>query len=852
MLSINTIKSNSQTKYYTEDEFLAPSKKAASQSNQAALTQTIAYGKGAYLLGLQGNLTPHDFEALLTGFKPGKIERIRGRQTRPDNQERLGENLTFSAPKSVSMTLHLNRDLRLFEAHTEAVKFVLDEIEQRYIHTRIRVNGNCQIVNTGNLTAALIPRHTSGDGDMQLYTHALIFNGTKRTDGQWRSLHNNALSEQQWLGSLYRQKLAQTVQDLGYEIYETQHGFELKGISPQDIQVFSKRARAIVQKLQQQGKEINPNNRDKATLTTRKAKRHDKTLEEYQQHWQTEASDHGITAPIPQNTPVFLPTQKTASMALNSAIAHLSEHSVSFRIEDIYKYVFSASIQKFELSELDQEINTNKQLLPLEQGRLTTAQTLEREINTVKQWMKGQGQATPLLSNPNLEKTKLNSGQAEAIKRTLTSTDTHQIIHGLSGVGKTNALEVLRQQLPKTGVKIKGFSPTIEAASQLQEELGIKTNTVAHLVLSQPKAEPNQLWIIDEAVMMSANQMSQIALKAESVGARILLVEDKGQNSSVEAGSPLRSLINHGATTHSISQIIRQQNSIPKQAVELIANGNGASALELLNNHGYVIEIEDRDERARTVAKQYLELSPKKRKQTLIVTDTNKERLSIIQAIRQGLKAERELVESVKAVQLVSRNLTREKSQHLNNYQIGDYLKLHRDYKGTSLQKGQLYQIEDYTGEELVVSSQGGRIYHFNPAKCKDQQVFTSQSIEIAVGDNLRWSAGADKNKGQINGKHITVVSIEDTSMTVVDERGATQSVSLLQPLPVDYNLVSTFYRARGKSKQRIIVSTANDPTSSLEPFYVKISRQTKELTVYTQNLEKLRGWVNRSSVQEL
>ncbi|MGK7935807.1 MAG: hypothetical protein AB4206_08410, partial [Xenococcaceae cyanobacterium] len=55
----------------------------------------------------------------------------------------------------------------------------------------------------------------------------------------------------------------------------------------------------------------------------------------------------------------------------------------------------------------------------------------------------------------------------------------------------------------------------------------------------------------------------------------------------------------------------------------LIANGHGASALELLNNHGYVTEIEDREERARQVAKQYLELSPKERKQTLIVTGTN-------------------------------------------------------------------------------------------------------------------------------------------------------------------------------------------------------------------------------------
>ncbi len=374
---------------------------------------------------------------------------------------------------------------------------------------------------------------------------------------------------------------------------------------------------------------------------------------------------------------------------------------------------------------------------------------------------------------------------------------------------------------------------------------------MAHLVLSKPESKPNQLWIIDEAGMMSAKQMQEISLKAESVKARILLVGDKGQNSSVEAGSPLRSLIDHGAKTHSISKIIRQQNSTQRQAVELIAEGNGLKALELLNDKGYVTEIEDREERSRSVAQQYLKLSPSERKQTLIVTGTNKERLSITTEIRNGLKASGELTESVKAVQLVSRNLTKEQSSKLHNYQIGDYIKLHRQYKGTPLQKGKLYKVEGSDGNDLLLSSYGGRNYRLNPAQFKDKQVFTSQEIELAVGEQLRWSSGADKHQGQINGKQITVTYFNDMSMNVVDNQGQTQEVSLLQPLPVDYNLVSTSYRAQGKSKKRVIVSATNDPTSSLEPFYVKISRQTKDLTVYTQNLDQLRNWVERSNAQQ-
>lgn len=540
---------------------------------------------------------------------------------------------------------------------------------------------------------------------------------------------------------------------------------------------------------------------------------------------------------------------KLALDELESAIAHLSERSVSFRREDIYQYVFSR-LQSFELDELDYEIEQHSSLIRTVGGRFTTVEALEREIETVQLWMKGQGEATPLLSNLDLEGTQLNSGQAEAILQALTSKDKHQIIHGLSGVGKTKALGELIRQLQETGISVQGFSPTSSAAAELQKELGIPTNTVEHLALSQPEHVLNQLWIIDEAGMMSARQMQAIGRKALEIGARLLLVGDKGQNSSIEAGSPLKSLIAHGATTHSIREIIRQQNSIQKQAVELIADGNGSAALELLNANGYITQLASRKDRATAIALHYLALSPKERNQTLIVTGTNAERSSITKTIRAGLKAEGMLGEEVKTVQLVSRQFTAEQARRADNYSVGNYIRLHRDYQSSQLKKGQLYKVERRRGDELIVSSYGGRLYRFNPIQYKDKEVFHAQEIEIAVGDSLRWTA-TDKEQGRINGKQIAVSAIEGTTMTVVDSKGSSQEVSLLQPLAVDYNLVSTSYQAQSKTQKRVIVSATSDPTSSREPFYVKISRQTKELSVYTQNLEQLSSWVKRSNAQE-
>lgn len=899
MLSIKTIKSGvrEEEEYYTEDEALetkseqkqdnsseqlrlgpSPSEQKQSEyylqagrhseartsskqkqsecyssveahSEAKRLTQAVWHGKGARLQGLDGSVKKSDFKDLFYGFKPGGSERIRGEKPNPEDQERLAEDFTLSAPKSVSMALHLGGDLRLFDAHLEAVREVLDSVEQRYATTRIQNNGNRFVVNTNNLTIALIPHHTSRDGDMQTHTHAVIMNGTMGPDGVWRSLQNDAMSLQGWLGNLYRQKLAHKVQALGYEIYETKDGFELKGLSIEDIEVFSKRSGAIVKKIQLSGLEVTPENRDAATLTTRKAKHVTQTLEEFQLLWKAEASAMGVEIPRAGEVQVLRIGARAAVDELESAIAHLSERSVSFRREDIYQYVFS-HLQRFEVEELDREIAQHPSLIRIGGQRFTTAEALEQEIEIRSLWMKGQGKATPLLSNPDLSASGLKPGQAEAVLRTLISTDTHQIIHGLSGVGKTKALGEIVRQLQGSGIEVRGFSPTIDAAAGLQEELKIKTNTVEHLVLSKPELGLNQLWIIDEAGMMSARQMQAIGRKAVSVGARLLLVGDKGQNSSIEAGSPLRALIDCGATVHSIRQIIRQKNPIQKQAVELIANGNGTAALELLKENGYIKEKANRSERVQAIADQYLALSPFERKQTLIVTGTNSERLAINNVIRSGLKTEGSLGESVKTVQLISRQFTDEQANRSDNYSVGDYIRLNRVYQTTQLKKGQLYKVEKRQGDELLVSSYGGRLYRFNPSQYKGKEVFYAQEIEIAVGDSLRWTA-TDRVQGRINGKQITVASIEGTTMSVRDRQGQNQSVSLLQPLAVDYNLVSTSYRAQSKTQKRVIVSATSDPTSSREPFYVDVSRQTNELTVYTQDLSKLRAWVKRSNAQQ-
>ncbi|MGB8702427.1 MAG: AAA family ATPase, partial [Thermosynechococcaceae cyanobacterium] len=542
----------------------------------------------------------------------------------------------------------------------------------------------------------------------------------------------------------------------------------------------------------------------------------------------------------------------SAAAELDSAIRHFSERSVSFSREDLYRYAFS-HIQSFGIDDLDQAIAQHPSLMATQSGRFTTVEALEREIRTIRDWMADQVQ--PILpveqALERLQGVGLNEGQAQAVAGVLGATDRHLIIHGLSGVGKTTALQTLKQLMETTEptIVVQGFSPTLSAAATLKTALDIETATVESLALRPADPTPNQFWIIDEAGMVSARQMETILTKANAVGARILLVGDTKQNPSIEAGSPMRSLISHGATTFSIHEIIRQKNIIQRRAVELIAEGNPADALSLLDEHGYVEEIPDRPTRSQAIADQWLSLSEAERHATLIVTGTNTERLAINQALREGLREEGTLGADHAFTQLVNRQLTTEQKRRAENYRPGDQIRLTRDYHSTPLQKDKLYQVIAIEDKQLLVESPGGRLYWFDPVQYKDKEVFRTQEINLAEGDRLRWTA-TRKTEDQVNGQEFKVTAIHGTQIDIVDLQGKSRRIDGSQPLGLDYANVATAYGAQGLTAQRVIVSATNSPTSAQEPFYVKISRQVKDLQIYAEDLDQLHEWVNRSVAQ--
>ncbi len=832
MLTVTTIKSGIREKeeYYTQDESLE--QQESQQQNQTLnkndkLTQAVWYGQGASELGLSGSVQQDDFKSVFYGFQPNSNETIRRKNNR-FGTERLGDDLTFSAPKSVSIALHVGNDLRIFDAHTDAVKEVLDEVEKRYAQTRISLKGNREIVNTNNLTIALIPHHTSRDGDPQLHTHAFVMNGTKSPDGKWRSLYHDGMSHSQWQGSLYRQKLATKLQDIGYALRETKDSFELAGINEQQIKGFSKRSLEIIKSIQKRGLEVTPSNRDVATLTTRKAKHITQTLNAFQTQWKAEAIKMGIKVPFakPLNPSDHL-GHGSSKEELDNAIANLEQKQVSFSRKDIYRDSFSR-IQRFDIAELDQSINGHNKLLGIE-DHFTTLTAIKNERQLREQWEEGQHNVKPLSDQKIGEIERLNPGQTEALRQTLASDNAYQIVQG---VRFKPFIGELVNQLKDSKINVEVFSPTSVGAVNLQRGYGLDADTVDNAGDSDNFGN-NQLWVLDEAESLDLSQMKDLLKRANSSQARLVLVG--GNNSDIKLGSPLRSLIDHGATTHSLKQIIKETKTDIQQAALMIEKGNRSEAVDLLNNNGYVHEVEAINE---AIAKQYLALSPTELAQTLIVTESDEDKDAIVAEIRSQMKASGQLGESVTVSQLIPKNLTKEQRQDTSNYTEGDYFRLKRDYKKTPLTKDKLYQVLEFRDNDLQVSSLGGRLYNFDPSQYKDIEVFGSGSVEIAIGDRLLATAN-DKTSG-LSKKQFTVKGILDGNMVIRDYKDNEQTISLSHPLPIERIDVGS---ETPKKVTRVILGShqsSSDPDSLLG----KVSQFVKDVSLYVPDLSEFKSWL--------
>ena len=257
------------------------------------------HGRAAGALGLRGHVHPKRFAGLLSGEMPDRGVLL-GRMREGAREHRPGWDVTFSAPKSVSLEALVAGDRRVIRAHDEAVRATLDWIEAELLETRgwDPATRRRPRVKADGMAVAGFRHLSSRDLDPQLHTHCVLANVTRNGAGAWRSVEPVRIRRSQKLiGAHYRNELARRLQALGMAVVPTMAGnvpaFELAGYGRDFLMAFSGRRREILARLERLGLPCTPALAQAAALHTRRRKR-DRGLAELVPEWRERARALGL------------------------------------------------------------------------------------------------------------------------------------------------------------------------------------------------------------------------------------------------------------------------------------------------------------------------------------------------------------------------------------------------------------------------------------------------------------------------------------------------------------------------------------------------------------------------------
>ncbi|MDD4937163.1 MAG: MobF family relaxase [Acidiphilium sp.] len=330
-------------------------------------------GAGAAELGLAGEIDSERFKELLAG-QIGPGVRVSRGSTRGDAKERIGIDLTFSAPKSVSIQALVAGDARVIAAHDKAVTAAVRAAEERALARR-KVGGKAQVERSGNLIVGKFRHETSRERDPQLHTHAVVMNLTRRSDGEWRALKNDEIVKSlRHLGAVYRAELAAELQKQGFELRHERDGtFELAHISRDQLAEFSQRAKQIEERLAAQGlsrDQASTAQKQQATMQTRARKGvidRDAVFNE----WQERARELGIDfdrrewagrergrAEVSRDGPApeAVSAEEAARRAVRYAVNHLTERQAVMGERELIDVAMQHGVGSVQLRDVEAEV----------------------------------------------------------------------------------------------------------------------------------------------------------------------------------------------------------------------------------------------------------------------------------------------------------------------------------------------------------------------------------------------------------------------------------------------------------------------------------------------------------------
>ena len=604
-------------------------------------------GAGAELLGLAGEVDPDDLRAVLAGLAPGTGGLTPNGETVRTHVRRVpGFDLTFKAPKSVSVLYAVSDDPRvqaaIVDAGEAALRDALAWLEREAVNVR---RGSGDEVYLSNLAAKdpdaaeaarvrSLPAHgvvaaafrhrTSRAGDPLLHWHTLVANMAPGPDGRWTAfVHPDLYRAVRATGEVFQASLRSELTDrLGVEWRPGRHVPEIAGVPDALCEKFSKRSQQIADWLEATGTPDDPTGRQAAVLATRKGKP-EVEHERFDTAWKLEASTAGwgpaeAEALLASNaTPVGVSVRPAVDQPLPTMPPGwigdigrlLTESDSTFTRPQLAQAVAARLPDGAPSSVVDRLVAcvlAHRSIVPTAahaERRWTTTELLETERRFLDVTCAVAGARRPVpadIVSAVLDATpSLGDDQATAVQTLAAATDGVTVLVGPAGTGKTFTLDTIRAAYQAAGQRVIGAAPSARAAHELATDARIPASTLHRLLGSWSRGrdlpDGRTLLVIDEAAMAGIRELEAAVSTVARAGGRVLLVGDHHQLPEVTAGGGFAALATDPART--VAQLTvnrRQRRSWEIEALAQLRDGHVAAAVDAYRAHDRVVVADDR------------------------------------------------------------------------------------------------------------------------------------------------------------------------------------------------------------------------------------------------------------------
>jgi conjugative relaxase-like TrwC/TraI family protein len=850
MLSIGTISSAAgASQYYKVGEYYTESP-----------GQSSWHGEAVKALGVSsGPVDPKELENILSGLSADGAPLTKHAASGKTRQ--LGNDLTFTVPKSVSILMQGEHGPQILKLVRSANHETMSQVQSHFAQTRMtdKDTGKRNYVSGQKIAYLSIEEHTSRANDPNFHIHNVVPNLVLCDDGKFKALHNTlTFRHQKLIGAIFRAELAKGLRGMGLELEPAgKHGlFEVKSVPTQLRALFSKRRQQMEELYKDSQKDKCA--MDRIALISRPSK-DNLPLAELRQGWDKELKTLGtsfekISKEAFEHGPSPQPLRPTRSphQLLKDVVGDLCNRKRAWTQFEVLSGALLKGVPEITARELQAEMNQAVKASKLlkESSYYTVPSVLKAERAVMEQWQRGQLRGAVIAEQaPSqiMDGFKPTSGQQEAADMIVSARDRVVGVQGDAGVGKTTLVKLAAPVIKGKGYELVGIAPTSNAVSELEKEKIFDKVMTSQQYCLTPYGDENTVLLVDESSMLGTKSMLNILNYANSRRlAKVILMGDVNQLGSIEAGTPFADLQKTGMRTALVDEIIRQKDSRHRQAVSEMAKGNVRAGLRLYAPEIHVTERGTMSDQAADMWKQTGD------PRTPVIVQTNAQKIEINNTIKA---AHNPVGRGVRHKIWRPVHMNASERARTETYEAGTHIRFNRDLKRFKIKRGQIFKIDEInTAQSVIKLSSGLTKRTFLPAQYAlgdgTVELYEQSVVTLHKDDRIRFTRGG-RSRAVNNNDLGFVRRIDDRKVTIEFDKGERLTLPLRAPelRHMDHGWATTCHAYQGKTVENAVVvmpSYAN-PLTTLKSLYTGTSRHKDGVALITDDKQRLRASIEQS-----